>query len=205
MFRTKISILEDREACRANANISATPADRPNTLNDENHIVLSETKNVPDLRSPSRIFVAENFATVHEWVEIPLTERLPHRIADLYTLIQDNNLASVEIEIAATWKLADGWSISGYPWRVRSARSSTHRMPMKLTGFWLWSWRDGAKSTPSWQRGLKKICLKDLRCLAYRRSTGYARPMAWNDSTKRSSAERGSQHCFPIQRVACDW
>ena len=81
--------------------------------------MVPKSEDEPSAKWTSRLFIAQDSFTVFEWVEIPITAKLLNRIVYLYKLMQDNHLESVEVEIAATWKLSHGWSKRGYPTRLK--------------------------------------------------------------------------------------
>ena len=62
--------------------------------------------------STSRLFISSNGDEYFEWVEIPVTALLVNRIAYLHKLQAENQLSQVEIQIAATWKVAEGWTVA---------------------------------------------------------------------------------------------
>lgn len=77
--------------------------------------MVPESEDETGLKWTSRLFIAQDSFTVFEWVEIPITAQLLDHIVYLYKLMQDNHLVSVEVEIAATWKLSHGWSKRSCP------------------------------------------------------------------------------------------
>ena len=94
---------------------------------DPAHSGNDQQQDQVESEAKSRLFIPSIGDEYFEWVEIPLSTLLIDRIAYLHKLEKNSQLSQVEIQIAAAWKVPEGWKAVSLTFlRIQSGLVSIH-------------------------------------------------------------------------------